>query len=164
MATAGAPRAAADSVSVWTGKEMIVWGGVDYSARISLGSLPSVGAGGRYDPGTDTWKILSPTNAPATRTEHRGVWTGREFLIWGGHMDTDTSREVLDSGARYNPVSDTWATLTIQNAPSRRVNSSAVWTGEAMLIFGGYPGSGVNGFDSNHAWIPGRTLYLYEKQ
>ena len=44
--------------AVWTGSEMIVWGGV----RPGL-----LNTGGRYDPGTDSWTATSTTNAPSAR-------------------------------------------------------------------------------------------------
>src|SRR4029077_8947523 len=39
--------------AVWTGSEMIVWGGV---------GVTSLNTGGRYDPSTDSWTATSTTN------------------------------------------------------------------------------------------------------
>ena len=41
--------------AVWTGSEMIVWGGYDGSAWLNTGS--------RYNPSTDSWTATSLTNA-----------------------------------------------------------------------------------------------------
>ena len=66
----------ADHTAVWTGSEMIVWGGYD---GISL-----LNTGGRYNPSTDSWTATSTTNAPAARADHTAVWTGSEMIVWGG--------------------------------------------------------------------------------
>ena len=51
--------------AVWTGSEIIVWGG-------SAGIPPSVyfNTGGRYNPSTDSWTATSTTNAPEARRSH----------------------------------------------------------------------------------------------
>lgn len=38
------------------------------------------------------------------RTDHTAVWTGSEMIIWGGQ----SNYVYLNSGARYNPATDTW--------------------------------------------------------
>jgi hypothetical protein len=53
--TTDAPSARAGHTAVWTGSEMIVWGGY---IGISLNT------GGRYNPSTDSWTATSTTNAP----------------------------------------------------------------------------------------------------
>ena len=62
-----APAARIDHTAVWTGSEMIVWGGED-SNFIALNT------GGRYNPSTDSWTATSLTNAPdAPRLSHGSV-------------------------------------------------------------------------------------------
>ncbi len=54
--------------TVWTGTEMIVWGG--------LGDGVPVNNGGAYDPATNKWRSLSPPTAPisgAPRRSRRGT-------------------------------------------------------------------------------------------
>ena len=72
---ANAPGGRADHTAVWTGTEMIVWGGWTYGG-------PDNGA--RYSPLTDTWLPTSTVGAPARRYRHSAVWTGTEMIIWGG--------------------------------------------------------------------------------
>src|SRR5262245_65820413 len=62
-----APSARTDHTAVWTGREMIVWGGY----------YPGVNTGGRYNPSTDSWTATSLTNAPSARARHTAIWTGR---------------------------------------------------------------------------------------
>jgi hypothetical protein len=64
--------------AVWTGSEMIVWGGT--TDRIN-----GLDTGGRYNPSTDSWTATSTTNAPTARFVHTAVWTGSEMIVWGGY-------------------------------------------------------------------------------
>ena len=50
----GAPPRA-NRTAVWTGSEMIVWGGFDGSA---------LNDGGRYNPAANSWTAVSTTGAP----------------------------------------------------------------------------------------------------
>jgi N-acetylneuraminic acid mutarotase len=87
------------------------------------------------------------------------------MVVWGGVNDARADNEgdfnrYIGTGARYNPAADTWAEMTVTGAPSPRL-TSGVWTGEGLLLFGGY-----NGTHLNDTWFysPSRTLYPYVKQ
>src|SRR5205823_5833600 len=71
-----APTARQSHTAVWTGSEMIIWGGTDPSSDFNTG--------GRYNPSTDSWTPTSTVNAPAARAFHTAVWTGSEMIVWGG--------------------------------------------------------------------------------
>jgi hypothetical protein len=73
--TTNAPSARGSHTAVWTGSEMIIWGGYDGSSFLNTG--------GRYNPGTDSWTATSTTNAPAGRQEFAAVCTGSEMIVWG---------------------------------------------------------------------------------
>jgi hypothetical protein len=120
--TGNAPTAREWHTAVWTGTEMIVWGG--------WGNY--LNTGGKYNPATDSWTVTSTTNAPAPRARHTAVWTGTEMVIWGG-IDPN----YLDTGGRYNPITDTWVATSTTNAPSARLLHTAVWTGTEMIVWGG---------------------------
>jgi hypothetical protein len=62
---------------VWTGSEMIVWGGWQ-------GSGLYLNSGGRYNPSTDSWTATTMSNAPDARINPSAVWTGSEMIVWGG--------------------------------------------------------------------------------
>jgi N-acetylneuraminic acid mutarotase len=125
------PAERSGHTAVWTGSEMIVWGG--YSATMSLNT------GGRYDPSTDSWTATSTTNAPTARFWHTAVWTGSEMIVWGGGL--------LNTGGRYNPSSDSWTATTTNNAPGGRVRHTAVWTGNEMIVWGGCSGGWCTNID-----------------
>src|SRR5262249_24601483 len=69
--TTGAPDGRSEDTAVWTGTEMIVWGG---SGNLLLNT------GGRYNPKTDSWTATSTTGAPSARYDHTAVWTGSEMI------------------------------------------------------------------------------------
>ena len=120
-ATAGEPDGRANHTAIWTGTEMIIWGG---------GATFGMNSGARYNPSTDTWMPTSSTNAPDARFEHTAVWTGTEMIIWGGSPVTNT-------GGRYNPLTDSWTGTSTINAPTARYSHVALWTGTEMIIWGG---------------------------
>lgn len=115
--------------AVWTGSEMIVFGGMS-----SVGTVYNDGA--RYNPATDTWTHVATKGGPSARVMHVAVWTGKEMVVWGGTGDT--------TGGRYNPVTDTWKPMNTTGAPAWRFYASAVWTGQEMLVWGGEDGGTLN--------------------
>src|SRR5207245_10424601 len=74
--TTGAPIARTLPKSVWTGSEMIVWGGFNVSGLLNTG--------GRYNPGTDSWTATSVAGAPAGRVFPTAVWAGSVMIVWDG--------------------------------------------------------------------------------
>jgi hypothetical protein len=119
-----APASRFYHTAVWTGTEMIVWGGFGSSVW---------NTGGKYNPSTDSWTATSTTNAPARRYEHTAVWTGTEMIIWGGRGGFEND---LNTGGRYNPSTDSWIATGAINAPSARQGHTAVWTGSEMGYLG----------------------------
>jgi N-acetylneuraminic acid mutarotase len=122
--TVNAPDARFDHIAVWTGSEMIVWGG--------LGQVNILNTGGKYDPVEDVWTATSTANAPTGRVFHSAVWTGSEMIVWGGQAPI-----LLNTGGRYNPITDSWAATSTVNAPTPRIRHSAVWIGSEMVVWGG---------------------------
>ncbi len=125
-----APLARSKHTAVWTGRQMIVWGG-------SFGSS-ALGDGARYDPASDTWTPLATVDAPSARFDHVAVWTGSKMLVWGGVQPG----AYLSSGAIYDPATDSWTAMSSSGAPSARQSPTAVWTGTEMIIWGGNGGGG----------------------
>jgi N-acetylneuraminic acid mutarotase len=126
---------------VWTGTEMIVWGGE--------GELDS---GGRYSPSTDSWVATSTTGAPEGRMFHTAVWTGIEMIVWGGVYFDGMGFPSLNTGGRYNPSTDSWVATTTSGAPSPRSHHTAVWTGTEMIIWSSSnPGGRYN--PSTNSWV-----------
>jgi hypothetical protein len=112
--------------AVWTGGELLLWGG-----RLP-GGRPK-GDGAAYDPAGDRWRRLPP--APLTgRFGHAAVWTGTEMLVWGGARPAAAGRSevALADGAAYQPATRTWRPIP----PAPLAGDTAVWTGTELLAFG----------------------------
>jgi N-acetylneuraminic acid mutarotase len=133
-ATTGAPETRARHTAVWSGKEMIIWGG-NYDFEPG-----EPGNGGRYDPSSDSWKPIKMKGAPMARTRHTAVWNGKYMIIWGGYGFRDLN-DPLNTGGLYNPKKDTWKPVTTTGAPEARdflYGSQAIWTGNEMIVWGGW--------------------------
>ncbi len=150
VATEGAPGAGT-FLAVWTGEEMIVWG-----ATGTLGNLTNVG--GRYDPAADTWSAISLVDAPPARLGATAVWTGEELIVWGGYSALDVA-DFTNTGASYDPESDSWTPTATAGAPTARRFHTAVWTGHRMIVWGGDAGpfslaDGRSYDPGQNAWSP----------
>lgn len=124
VSASGAPSLRFEHTAVWTGNEMIIWGG-----RISTPSDSWYNDGARYNPVSDTWTAASTNGAPAARSGHLAVWTGSEMIVWGGSGAT-----ILNDGGRYNPVSDTW--VPISSGGPMTGSAAAFWSGSEMVVWG----------------------------
>ncbi len=129
--TTSAPTVRSVHTAVWTGTKMIIWGGYDGT---------SLNTGGQYDPATNSWSSTStacptaPTCVPTARRQHTAVWTGSKMIVWGGLSGAST---YLSTGARYDPVGNSWATTASGFAPTGRAEHTAVWTGAKMVVLNG---------------------------
>ena len=96
--TSNAPEPRDLHTAVWTGSEMIVWGGE--------GGFPFAGdlsSGGRYDPGTNSWTPTNTYNVPEPRSSHTAVWTGSEMIVWGGNGQDIFSSTLNTGGSMILP-------------------------------------------------------------
>jgi hypothetical protein len=109
--------------AVWTGTEMIVWGGF-----IGEDQRPTHD-GAAYNPTTDTWRTLpappfsigTPLSVGDGAQVLRMVWTGTEAVVSGGPVV-----------AAYDPRSDSWRRLA-----DRTVVGYPIWTGDS-IVWDGY--------------------------
>lgn len=119
------------SAWVWTGSEIIAWGGQEEDDPW----IPSA-AGSRFAPTIGAWRPIP--DAPEARTDVQAVWTGREVIFWGGWDREETERR---DGLRFDPATDEWS--MIPPAPLGTGEAAvSVWTGTEMIVWGGgEPGS-----------------------
>lgn len=123
--------ATATATAVWTGAEMIVWGGTDDVQR---------NAGARYDPTSGTWRTLSLDGTLSPRSGHSAVWTGAEMIVWGG-----AGRGHQSDGAAWDPRTDRWRPLSSEGRPGPRAYHRAVWTGSEMIVTGEFLAGSLGG-------------------
>lgn len=136
MAPAPASFAARDNAAgVWTGEQLVVWGGYGRSAECTPCFYAS---GAAYDPAADSWAPV-PAAPLSGRGAHRAVWTSRDMLVWGGFDSA-----VQADGALYNPVDGTWTRMSPGPLAGRQ-HQAMVWTGSQLLIWGGAGAGGPLG-------------------
>ncbi len=126
---------------VWTGSELLVATGEHSTPGATFHTIA-------YDPATDRWRALAA--APlAPRNQAASVWTGSEWIVWGGNDDTDDFAD----GAAYDPAADSWRPLPASPLSPRRV--PAVWTGTEMILAAGFGGgNGINALGDGAAYDP----------
>jgi hypothetical protein len=125
------PREAA--VSVWTGTEVIVWGG-------RVGDMALLD-GAAYDPATDTWRMITP-NTWGHPGAH-AVWTGTEMVVLA-----------KNGGAAYDPATDSWRDLPTLDDGKGSGLLPPVWTGHELLSAA--IGTGPNQAITLSAWAIAR--------
>ena len=140
--------------SVWTGRELFVWGGYD---NVSPASSHVAGDGAVYSPDTNTWRRL-PSAPLSARAYATAVWTGTDVVVIGGQpavVRGQRSRRV--EAAAWNRTTDTWRRLATIAEPSPRqvlginvVNAGGVlyaWVLWATYISQGNTATGTQGID-----------------
>jgi N-acetylneuraminic acid mutarotase len=85
----------------WTGSRVMLWGGGTTRGPADAPPVTVNGGGAAYDPAADRWEAL-PAAPLAARARASAVWTGREFIVWGGEADS-SHRAQFDDGAAYTP-------------------------------------------------------------
>jgi N-acetylneuraminic acid mutarotase len=146
--TIGAPAPREAHTAVWTGSEMIIWGG---SATSYFND------GGRYNPTADNWAATTTSGAPEGRYFHEAVWTGNEMIVWSG-IKIASPRP--NDGGRYNPQANSWSAMAV--GPVGRDAHTMVWTGREMLLWGGFTGSSF--LNDTWSYTPGKLMFLYQKR
>jgi N-acetylneuraminic acid mutarotase len=149
LPTSGAPLGRSRHTTVWTGGEMIVWGGQNDvpGTRPVDGVTTILGTGARYDPATGRWAATTSVGAPTRRIAHTAVWTGSEMIVWGGYGDAGGN-----DGGRYDPVTDSWRSITRAGAPAGSAGHTAVWTGTSMVVWGGGTNAGGRYDPASDTW------------
>jgi hypothetical protein len=119
---------------------LFLWGGYLYTGNSD--EEPSA-SGSLFDQATGEWHRL-PDSPLDARIDPASVWTGDEFLVWGGSDMGEGSRAAgrplapvtrfFDDGAAYDPSTGAWRELPPSPASGRAPMS--VWTGSEMLVWG----------------------------
>jgi hypothetical protein len=116
--------------AVWTGTEMIVFGGQESGSFHGDGAI--------YDAYAKRWNALAASPLEA-RSGHAATWTGTSMLVWGG-AGADSTR--FADGALFNPSTHEWTMLP--PAPlAGRTFPTVAWTETHVVIWGGIGVSGT---------------------
>ncbi len=116
--------------TVWTGREMIVWGSQASDSRLAVAA---------FNPRTNTWRHVAGVPLAA----HDGAvtaWSGRELFVWGGIDGSVGARPVGGGsppvGAVYRPATDSWEIVPRAPIESRSI-PVITWAGREFLVIGG---------------------------
>jgi N-acetylneuraminic acid mutarotase len=171
------PVALPYGASVWTGKQLVVFGRTPLT---KVADNPSKNAATAYDPAKNRWRTLSPpAERGAVLSCCDAVWTGREMLVFGANVAYDPSRntwrklsrsvpqgivlwtgseaigwgggccgDASARGAAYNPATGRYRPLPRSPLPPSQRPLGA-WTGREVILL-------VSGFDPNGKPYPAR--------
>lgn len=120
-----APIDARAPLSVWTGREMLVWG-----TSVRVEDRPRDGAA--YDPANDSWRPIA--EAPIELTDATAAWTGTEMIVFGAALHGGNFPETPTAiGAAYEPASDTWRQLPESDIDPNA--NTASWLGDRLIAW-----------------------------
>lgn len=110
--------ARSDPASVWTGTEMLVFGGADATHVLTDGAA--------YNPRTGRWRTIA-SQSFAHIVRPAAVWTGTEMLAVSSVDGLSTSA--------YDPKADRWRALAAPPGAPVMPYPQIVWTGtQAVLV------------------------------
>jgi hypothetical protein len=122
--------------AVWTGRELLVWGGVAPDGEAGAGGAMRNGDGLAYDPARRAWRRLPAPPRPLPASAGPTLWTGRELLV----VDAEGGRQVAGgglAGAAYDPVVDRWRVLS--DSPrlggGQLLGRTVLWAGTRLLVW-----------------------------
>jgi len=133
IATSAAPTARSSHAAVFIAGKYVVLGGC------VIWDGPAEASTGAYDPATDRWSTLAPLKT--ARGLHQAVSTGTQIYTFGGLTACSSGTGSVGPGLeRFVPDSGqgVWTTISAAGAPEVRYNFSMVWTGAAIMVFGGH--------------------------
>lgn len=119
------PEVRGGAAHVWTGSELIAWGGCVADVN---DDCEATADGYAFDPEANTWHELP--EAPVASSEAVGAWTGEEavFMRFRDERPLD--------GAAFDPSAESWH--RIPAAPIHgEYGAAEVWTGSELVVFGG---------------------------
>lgn len=101
---------AVPGTAVWTGAELIVWGGLVCSNFEEQCTPAYADFGAAYRPSTRQWRPIA-AGPLGPRTGSASVWTGTDLIIWGGEGPVPDASIGPADGAIYDPAADRWLEL-----------------------------------------------------
>ena len=122
---------------VWTGRELVVWGGCD-AALSHCGNQERLRNGAVYEPSSDTWRDMAPSTLLPLHGETTvaSVWTGTEVLYIVTHPNGV-------SAASYDPALNQWITLPAPPFEPGYYGLGLAWSHASNLVLA-WGGNGVS--------------------
>lgn len=132
-----------DVSAVWTGRELVIWGGISRLGHFADGAA--------YDPATRVWRTIA-AGPLSPRAGAPSVWTGTEMIVWGGN-GTVSGPQGLVNGAAYDPRTDRWR--RIADAPGEgRSDATTRMVAGRMVTAAGSSSQGVSAASTTYVYAP----------
>ena len=117
-----APLRVKNSDAIWTGSEVIVWGGGGHSAPAADGVA--------YDPATGSWHKIP--QAPIALNNVNLAWTGSEMIAFGSRLDVGNHASTrVAVGVAYDPATNSWRRIAdskLSPRPKPRAGLAGAWS------------------------------------
>jgi hypothetical protein len=132
-----------DVSAVWTGTELVIWGGMSRLGHFADGAA--------YDPATQVWRPIA--GGPLSpRAGAPSVWTGTEMIVWSGEGTAPGPQGLVD-GAAYDPRTDRWR--RIADAPGEgRSGATTRMVAGRMVTAAGSSSQGVSASTTTYVYAP----------
>ena len=118
---------------VWTGTDVIVWGGSQAERNAADGAT--------YSPASGRWRPI--VDAPQPRAHHASVWLDRRMVVVGGQVGPLPATDALV----YDPGADAWSVIPGPPA-GPHVDATVVPTPRGLLVAGGAETAGAASTDA----------------
>lgn len=140
--------------SVWTGRQLLIWGGASSSGPVSSYHQVPLADGAAYDPVSRHWSAL-PAGPLSARSGSAAAWAGDEAVFWGGERSTGVVGQpaYLSDGAAYDPARLAWSRLAASPLTARS-GAQAFWTGSQVILLGGRSSTGQAVLTDGAAYSP----------
>lgn len=130
MRTLNQPSARKNHYGVWTGSNMLIYGGENGTTPLNTGGL--------YNPATDSWTPLATTDAPPARLH---APPNRNYNYYSEETDRlvvySSSPTLGNAGSILNLSTNTWTPIASFNAPSSRAHPLVFFGYGKMVVWGG---------------------------
>jgi hypothetical protein len=105
----------------------------------------------------DQWRLLPPSPL-GPRANVVAVWTGDDVLVWGGYRGNPTAPLALQSGAAYDPTTNSWR--KVADNQWAHPGAVGVWAKDRLFILAKNGGAQYD--PTSNAWhdialLPGST-------
>ncbi len=86
-----------------------------------------------YDIASNSWTPGAVCPLTPRYFIYEADWTGSQFIVWGGFNDSGNPND----GARYNPVTNSWTSITTVGGPSTGGYRIPTYANNKLFVFGG---------------------------
>ena len=123
------------ATTIWTGHELVVWGGCDLSIpHCDDHRQGPFTDGAIYEPSSDSWRKMAPSPLPPG-TRPSAAWTGTEVIYYAGLLKPGAEDAAGSPiAASYDPARDRWTPLPDPPFAPRQYLGMA-WSRESGLLF-----------------------------